>query len=58
MTEETLRAFARAIAADSLHGTDYLSVVETLDDEGIEYTDAEAQEIHDLIVSAEVTLRG
>jgi hypothetical protein len=57
MDKSVMRERALAEARLALENYDYLSVCESLDDDGVDYTDEEAMAIHDMVMNAKVEIR-
>lgn len=56
MDNSELQHYAKLIAEEHLGTFDYMGVFEILDGEGIEYEDADAEAIYELIIHANVVL--
>lgn len=57
MDTEQKQQYAQELAEQHMQDFDFLGVVEALDDDGTEYTDDEAEEIHDMILNAQVRVQ-
>lgn len=57
MDNEQKQAIALELASQHMEDFDFLGLVETLGDAGIEYTDDEAEEIYEMVTDAEVRIR-
>lgn len=57
MDSSELQHYAKLIAKEHLQTFDYMGVFEILDGEDIEYEDADAEAIYELIIHADVTFK-
>ena len=56
MNNDEIRNYAKTFAEVHLGDFDYLGIHEMLGDEGVDFTDEEAEKIFDLIIHADVIL--